>query len=169
MVDWLTDWVVVLHPTRQKIGHFGDVSPSQSLALIWKKLNPTQQKHAFTNQKKCTATQTHTRTHAHLFNHFFRDYPIWILLKQETVSGSVISWAICKSAPCCRQITMPVPHHSVFYRPAALPAAQPTASKHWRPKTTTQNKHKKLKPGFSHLLQHLAWKRSRSILKGKDK
>ena len=27
---------------------------------------------------------------------------------------------------------MPVPHHSVFYRPDDLPAAQPTASKHWR-------------------------------------
>ena len=25
--------------------------------------------------------------------------PIWILLKQETVSGSGISWAVCKSAP----------------------------------------------------------------------
>ena len=24
------------------------------------------------------------------------------------------------------------PHHSVFYRPDALPAAQPTVSKHWR-------------------------------------
>jgi len=32
--------------------------------------------------------------------------PIWILLKQETVSGSGISWAICKSAPRSRQITM---------------------------------------------------------------
>jgi len=40
--------------------------------------------------------------------------PIWILLEQETVSGSVISWAICKSAPRSRQITMPVSHHSVF-------------------------------------------------------
>ena len=58
--------------------------------------------------------------------------PNWILLKQETVSGSGISWAICKSAPRSRQITMPAPHHSVFYRPDALPAAQPTASKHWR-------------------------------------
>ena len=58
--------------------------------------------------------------------------PIWILLKQETVSGSGISWAICKSASRSRQITMPAPHHSVFYRPDALPAAQPTASKHWR-------------------------------------
>jgi len=25
--------------------------------------------------------------------------PIWILLKQETVSGSGMNWAICKSAP----------------------------------------------------------------------
>jgi len=56
--------------------------------------------------------------------------PIWILLKQQTVSGSGISWAICKSAPRSRQITMPAPHHSVFYRPDALPAAQPTESKH---------------------------------------
>jgi len=56
--------------------------------------------------------------------------PIRILLKQETVSGSGISWAVCKSASCFRQITTPAPHHSVFYRPDALPAAQPTASKH---------------------------------------
>ena len=40
--------------------------------------------------------------------------PSWILLKQETVSGSDISWAICKSASRSRQITMPVPHHSFF-------------------------------------------------------
>ena len=56
--------------------------------------------------------------------------PIWILLKQETVSGSGISWVICKSAPRSRQITTPAPHHLVFLQ--ALPAAQPTASKHWR-------------------------------------
>jgi len=58
--------------------------------------------------------------------------PIWILLKQETVSGSGISWAMCTSAPRSRQITMPAPHQSVFYRPDALRAAQPTESKHWR-------------------------------------
>ena len=56
--------------------------------------------------------------------------PIWVLLKQETVSGSGISWAVCKSAPFSSQITMPATHHSVFYRPDALPATQPTASKH---------------------------------------
>jgi len=52
--------------------------------------------------------------------------PIWILLKQETVSGSSISWAICKSAPWCIQITMPAPHYSVFtgQMPFLLPNQQ---------------------------------------------
>ena len=36
---------------------------------------------------------------------------------------------VCTSS---RQITTPAPHYSVFYRPDALSAAQPTASKHWR-------------------------------------
>jgi len=57
---------------------------------------------------------------------------IWILLPQETVGSSGISWTICKSAPRPRQILMPVPHHSIFYRPDALSVTQPTASKHWR-------------------------------------
>jgi len=48
--------------------------------------------------------------------------PIWILLKQEIVSD--------KSAPRYRQITMPALHRSVFYRPDALPATQPTMPKH---------------------------------------
>ena len=39
---------------------------------------------------------------------------IWILLKQKTVSGSGISWAICKSAPSSGQITTPAPNYSVF-------------------------------------------------------
>ena len=88
-----------------------------------------------------TKPSTRTHTHAHLMALFPRlpgwastrkAKPMWILLKQETVSGSGISWAICKSAPRSRQITMPAPYHSVFYRPDALPATQPTASKHWR-------------------------------------
>jgi len=43
---------------------------------------------------------------------------------------SGISWAMCKSTSCCRQMTTSAPHHSVFYRLDALPVAQPTASKH---------------------------------------
>ena len=53
--------------------------------------------------------------------------PIWILLKQETVSGVGISWAICKSAPRSRQITTPAPHHSVFLQ-AGCPSCRPTNS-----------------------------------------
>ena len=63
--------------------------------------------------------------------------PIWFLLKQETVSGSGSNWAVCKSAPSSRQIATPAPNHSVFYRPDALPAAHPTASKHWRQPSLT--------------------------------
>ena len=64
-----------------------------------------------------------THTHSHLTALFpglarwagtRKVKPIWILLKQETVSGNGISWAICKSAPCSRQTTTPAPHHSVF-------------------------------------------------------
>ena len=66
----------------------------------------------------------HTHTHTHTFNGPFsrttqvsryqKGKPIWILLKQETVSGNTISWTTCKSAPPSRQITMPAPYHSVF-------------------------------------------------------
>jgi len=48
---------------------------------------------------------------------------MWILLNQEAVSGSGISWAVCKSALRSKQITTPAPHHLVFYRPDALCAA----------------------------------------------
>ena len=91
------------------------------------------------NEGKQVAT-VHKHTHPHPFNgslsgttwvsQYQKGKTIRILLKQEAVSGS----GICKSVPCSRQITILAPHHSVFYRPDALPATQPTASKHWRPK-----------------------------------
>ena len=69
----------------------------------------------------CMSLNTHTH---HRLTALFPGQPgwagtrkvksIWILLKQETVSGSGISWAIWKSAPRSGQITMPTPHHSVF-------------------------------------------------------
>jgi len=40
-------------------------------------------------------------------------------------------------APYSRQITMPAPHHSIFYKPDVLPNAQPTVSRHWRQKQTS--------------------------------
>ena len=55
------------------------------------------------------------------------------LLEQEIVSGSGVSagpYSSLHFAP--DRITMPASHSSVFYRPDALHATQPTASKHWR-------------------------------------
>jgi len=43
------------------------------------------------------------------------------------VSGSGISWNICKSAPRSRQITTPAPHYSVFLE-AGCPSCRPTNS-----------------------------------------
>jgi len=82
--------------------------------------------HQFFTKYGLPALRQHTHTHP--FNDPFsgtrKVKPIWILLKQQTVSGSGISWDICMSAPRSRQTTTPAPHHSVFYRPDALPAAQ---------------------------------------------
>jgi len=51
---------------------------------------------------------------------------MWILLEQETVSGSGITWAICKSAPRSRQ-----PHQhptTLFFLQAGCPSCRPTNS-----------------------------------------
>jgi len=86
----------------------------------------------------------HTHTYTHTFNGPFpglpgsagtrKVKPIWILLKQETVSGSGISWAICKSAPRSRQITTPTPQHSGFTgRMPFLPTKQQRQSTEGKP------------------------------------
>ena len=90
----------------------------------------------------CNLHTIYTHTHTHLFNSLCPGVPrwagtrkvksIWILQKQETVSGSGISWAICKSAPCSRQIPRQYHTSQFFYRLDALPATQPTVSKHQR-------------------------------------
>ena len=92
---------------------------------------------------------THTR-----LKPFFQDYPGEPVPERQNQSGFFteardsegtyihlyihlysIFWSyiqLCQS----RQITMPAPHHTVFYRPDALPTAQPAASEHWRHTTT---------------------------------
>jgi len=61
------------------------------------------------------------------------------------MGGSGISWTICKSfAPYSRQITTPVPHHSIFYGPDALLDAQPTVSKAQSNKGSLQTSYKVL-------------------------
>jgi len=52
--------------------------------------------------------------------------------------GSGISWTICKqSAPLLQRDNHINTSSLNFYRPGALPDAQPTASKHWRHHTLT--------------------------------
>jgi len=73
--------------------------------------------------------EVHTHTHTHLFNgplsgttQVSRYQKGKTNLEFTEARDSGISWAICKSAP--RSTTQ------VFYGPNALPATQPTASKH---------------------------------------
>ena len=128
---------------------------------------------------------THTHTHTHTFNGPFsgtsqvsryqkgktnldfteaRDSRLCYVICYATSS------AICKSALRYRQIAMPAPHHSVFYRPDVLPAAQPTVSKHWRNSTGsepgTMRKHHLVIPVTSSLLQcYLAYSQKRLFTK----
>ena len=70
--------------------------------------------------------------------------PIWILLKQETVGGSGISWAICKCAPRPRQIPTPAPQHSIFLQ-AGCSSCHPTSSVKTLKAHVKQNGNKTLK------------------------
>jgi len=54
--------------------------------------------------------------------------PIWILLKQETVSSSGISWAYASLHLAPDRYPRQHLTAQFFYTPDALPAAQPTAS-----------------------------------------
>jgi len=78
----------------------------------------------------------HADTHTHPFNgplsgttqvgRYQKVKPIWILLKQETVIGSGISWAICKSAPRSRQNHSSTP--PLCFLQARCPSCHPTNS-----------------------------------------
>jgi len=76
---------MVVRPTRHEIGHFGDVSPKpDSWPGIEKKLNLTQQKHAFANQmKRITKQNQHKNTEARLS--LLLRHPAW------KRSGSVLN------------------------------------------------------------------------------
>jgi len=97
-----------------------------------KKENLTQHKNTFTNQKNSTTTQTTTTTsRTTCVSRHQKDKPFWILMKQEMMGWQ---WhqldhmqIICTSLQTDNNAsTSPLS----FYRPDALPAAQPTVSKH---------------------------------------
>jgi len=61
------------------------------------------------------------------FNGLFSSLHLNEARDDEILRSSGISWTICKqSAPRSRQINTPTPHH--FFRPDALPNAQPKVS-----------------------------------------
>jgi len=64
--------VEVLRPTQHKIGHFADI-PKPIFWLGMEKLNLTQQKHTFTNQKKCTTTQIYDTKNKARFSHLWQE------------------------------------------------------------------------------------------------
>jgi len=57
--------------------------------------------------------------------------PIWIFIEAR---DSEWQWHQLGHMQVCTSL-QPAPHYSVFYRSDALPAAQPTVSKHWRQST----------------------------------
>jgi len=56
--------VKVLRRTRHKTRHFADFPRKPISWLLMEKVNLTQQKHTFTNQKKCTTQNKHKKTKA---------------------------------------------------------------------------------------------------------
>ena len=75
--------------------------------------------------------------------------------RYEGVLGcSGISWTTCKQlAPRSRQITTPTPHHSILYKPDALPDDRPTVSKHQV--TTKSTKYQSVTAKDSHFTGQL--------------
>ena len=75
---------------------------------------------------------THTCTR---LTALFWNYPVSQYQKGKTnldfteASDSEWQWHQLGCIPYSKQKTTPAPHHSDFYRPDALPAAQPTQSK----------------------------------------
>jgi len=69
---------------------------------------------------------------------------LWLVLISRPAEGRRLSWPrlaygqldhmqiICTLLHCSRQITMPASHHSIFCRPDAFDAAQPTVLKQLR-------------------------------------
>ena len=62
---------------------------------------------------------------------------LWQII-QHVNTARIVNIHLALLSSSNAQITTPAPHHSVFYRPDALPAAQPTASKRWRRQINTK-------------------------------
>ena len=136
--SFFTGWMPFLPPNQQRQSTEGTIStwinrsekhilPNICLTCLYMYItNVHASMPAIVNGNTHTRARTRVRAHTHTHTHTHltdlcsglpgwtgtrKVKPIWILLKQETVSGGGISWAICKSAPRSRQITTSAPHH----------------------------------------------------------
>ena len=112
-------------------------------------LKPTQFTHAFNSHFSGTSTRVSWYQKGKNQSGFYWGKRQWVTVE--------ISWAICMSAPRSRQITTPAPHHSVFLQTGCLPAAQPTASKHWRRRHTRTHYTRATTFSFFCLISLLLW------------
>ena len=149
---WSTSWPGTLHFILHTFLHPIIVSFSQHMSIpsqpIMLSLSVKRQAFhqpdlaklwitVYTCMHACMHACTHARTHAPVLraSGLSPVLPRWAdtrtnldFTEARDSERSGISWAICNSAPCSRKTTMPAPHHSLFYRPDALPT-QPVASK----------------------------------------
>jgi len=79
---WLSE---SLRPTRHRIGHFGNVLPSQSFGSVPKKLNPTQQNASNTGNWSTVTVSYHTHTHTQqiMLNHHHHHQNIYYKLSNR--------------------------------------------------------------------------------------
>ena len=86
----------------------------------------------------CSTAYHNTHTHTTVLRPFFRDHPgepvpeenlwtLWCKRRLTEADTLTIRPGAIPSGPTIAHL-----HHPIFYRPDALPAAQPTVSKHWR-------------------------------------
>ena len=105
----------------------------------------TGQKHATVFKVQPTTSHTHKHTHPTVLRPFFRDHPgepvpeenfwtLWCKGRLTEADTLTIRLGVIPS----RRTSAHLHHHPMFfYGLDALPAAQPTVSKHWRQKLTT--------------------------------
>jgi len=87
----------------------------------------------------CLATIDHTTTHHNRFTALFPRPPGWAYARRELLAfmaqGRINRGRHIDHRSGCHSIQTnhcPPPPPAIFYRPDALPATQPTVSKHWR-------------------------------------
>ena len=144
-----------------KIGHFGDVSQANLLALVWKNTKSNTTKACIHQSKKCILQQTNTK----------KLKPSYRRVTNIRISAHFTHLRKFRNFVFATEVTIFSDHNPVMY----LREYAPKSAKLTRWALGLQEFmhadsnifHTSV--SLSRLLRHPAWKRSGSILKGKDK